>query len=162
MQKQGIQLVALIFHLAQGVLKLSGHVVKGIGEYADLIPGGHLDLSGEVSVGHPHGALGEALDGDDHGLGQQEGQQDGDDQTKDQGLQNQHKHLADEAVHRGLVVQDIDDIVAAAPLDGDGHIHVIGGRVALVSHLAGLDSRHQVPGVGQAGGAALTVGAGQH
>ena len=128
-QKQGIQLVALIFHLAQGVLKLSGHVVKGVGEYADLIPGGHLDLSGEVSVGHTHGALGEALDGDDHGLGQQEGQQDGDDQTKDQGLQNQHKHLADEAVHRGLVVQNIDHIGGAAPVQGDGHVHIVGGHI---------------------------------
>ena len=28
-EKQGVQLVALVLHLAQGVLQLAGHVVKG-------------------------------------------------------------------------------------------------------------------------------------
>ena len=37
-EEQGVQLVALIFHLAQGVPQLPGHVVEGVGEYADLVP----------------------------------------------------------------------------------------------------------------------------
>ena len=44
-EEQGIQLVALVLHLAQGVPELPGHVVKGVGEDTDLIPGGHLDFS---------------------------------------------------------------------------------------------------------------------
>ena len=82
-EEQGIQLVALIFHLAQGVPQLPRHVIEGVGEHADLIPGGHFDPPGEIPLRHPHGSLGQALDGDDHGFGQQEGEQDGDEQAKD-------------------------------------------------------------------------------
>ena len=43
-EEQGVQLVALVLHLAQGVLELAGHVVEGVGKHADLVLGGHLDF----------------------------------------------------------------------------------------------------------------------
>ena len=37
-EKQGVQLVALVLHLAQGVPELPCHVVECVGKHADLIP----------------------------------------------------------------------------------------------------------------------------
>ena len=74
-EKEGVELVALVLHLADGVLELTRHIVEGVGEHADLVPGGHLDLMGEVPLCHPHGSLRQPLDGGDHGLGEEEGQQ---------------------------------------------------------------------------------------
>ena len=143
-EEEGVQLVALVLHLAQGILELSGHVVEGVGEHADLVLGEHLDLSGEVPLRHPHSALGQLLDGRDHGLGQQDGQQDGDHQPEDQRLDDQQEHLTSQVVGGGLVVQDINHIVRPAPGDGDGHIHIVQGRIALVPGLPGAQGVDQV------------------
>ena len=146
MEEQGVQLVALVLHLAQGVLELAGHVVKGVGQHADLVLGGHLNLFGKIPLGHPHGPLGEALNGGDHGFGQQEGQQNGDHQAEDQRLDDEHQHLVGEVVGGGLVVQNVDHIARPAPVDGDGHVHVIQGQIAVVPHLAGLQAGGQGEG----------------
>ena len=146
-EEQGVQLVALVLHLAQGVLKLARHVVEGVGEHADLISGGHLDFSGEVPLGHPHGPLGQPLDGGDHGLGQQEGQQNGDDQAESQGLHDEQEHLVGEAVGGGLVVQDVYDVGVLPPLEGDGHVHIVHRQIAHVPHLPGAQGVAQVRGV---------------
>ena len=37
-EEQGVQLVALVLHLAQGVPQLPGHVIEGVSEHADLVP----------------------------------------------------------------------------------------------------------------------------
>ena len=103
-EEQGVQLVALVLHLAQGVLKLPGHVVERVGEHADLVLRGHLDLMGEVPPSHPHRALRQAADGGDHGAGQGEGEQHGDDQAEDQGLHDEQEHLVGQVVGGGLVV----------------------------------------------------------
>ena len=141
-EKQGVQLVALIFHLTQGVPQLPGHVVEGVGEHTDLIPRGHLDPPGEIPLRHPHGPFGQPLDGDDHGLGQQEGEQNRDEQAKNQRFQDQHKDLVDQVVHRGLIVQDVNDILDIPPAEGQRHIHVVRGDIGLVPLLL----LHQGPG----------------
>ncbi|SCH64443.1 Uncharacterised protein [uncultured Clostridium sp.] len=137
-EEEGIQLVALVLHLAQSILKLVRHVVEGIGQHSDLIPRGHLDLPGKVPFCHPHGPLRQPLYRGNHRLGQQEGQQHRDDQAKDQGLHDQEKHFLGQAVGSGLVVQDVDDIALVPPVDGDGQVHIIGGQIALIPHLVGL------------------------
>ena len=134
-EEQGVQLIALVFHLPDGVPELPGHVVEGVGQHADLVPGADLDAVGEVALGHPHGPLGEALDGGDHGFGQQKGQQDGDHQTKAQRLHNQHENLVHQIGQHGGVVQNVDDIGGVPPLEGQGHIHVPGGDAAFVAVL---------------------------
>ena len=155
-EEQGVQLVALVLHLAQGVLQLSGHVVEGVGEHADLILGGHLDFMGEVPPGHPHRALCQAADGGDHGAGQGEGEQHGDDQAEHQGLHNEEEHLVGQIVGGGLVVQNIDDIAVLPPVDGDGHVHIVHGQIALVAGLPRLQPGGQ--GEGQVAGIAQGIG----
>ena len=85
-KEEGVQLVPLVLHLLKGALQLVGHIVEGGGEDADLIPGVHLDLLGEVSGGHLLRSLGKPLDGGDEGLGQKEGKENRNQDAKAQGL----------------------------------------------------------------------------
>ena len=88
-EEEGIQLIALILHLGQRLLELLRHGVEGSGQNTDLIPGGHLQLVGEVPLGHPLGTLGQAFNGNDHGLGHQEGEKHRDHQSEKERFDDQ-------------------------------------------------------------------------
>ena len=150
MEEQGGELVALVFHLGDGVLQHLGHVVEIPGQGADLVPAGDLQLLGEISRRHLPGACGQGADGRDQNLGQQKGQNHADGQAQHQRPQNNPEQLAGQVVDRGFVVQDVDDVAAAAALDGHGQIHGIRGDGAAHAHLA-VHSRQQVGGHGHGG-----------
>ena len=133
-QEEGVQLVALAGHLLQGVLQHGGHIVEGGGEDADLIGGFHRDGGPEVPRRHPLRPLGEALDGDDHGLAEQEGEEHGNEQAHQQRLENDEEELAVEVVNGAAVVVDVDDVGVLPAGDGDGGVHIVGGDIALVAH----------------------------
>src|SRR5699024_7036841 len=99
---------------------------------------------------------GQPLDGGDHGLGQEEGQQHGDHQSKGQRLQDQLEELGVQVLDRGAVIQDIDDVPVLPPLDGHRHIHIVGGHILHVP-LPVLDGGGDVGGNAQVG-ALLLVG----
>ena len=93
-EEEGVQFVAFVLHGGHRVVELLSHGVEALGELADLVTGGDLQLFGKISGSHLLQTVSETLEGSNHGLGQQEGQQDRDDQPQSQGLQNQGKHLA--------------------------------------------------------------------
>ena len=159
-EEEGVQLVALVLHLLDGVLEPAGHLVEGVGEHADLVVRAHGQPPGEVAAGHLFRSGGELPDGGDHRPGQQEGEQHRDDQAKEEGLDDQAEHLAIEVVHRLPVVQDVDDIAVVPPLDGDGGIHIVGRDAALAADLAGAHGVDEV-GLQVQTGSPLVVRAGQ-
>ena len=93
-EEQGVQLVALVLHRGQGVPQHGGHIVEGGGEDADLVGGLHLDGASEVPGGNPLRALGEPLDGGDHGFAQQEAEEHGDQKPHQQSLGDDEEELA--------------------------------------------------------------------
>ena len=166
MEKEGVQLVALVLHRLQGVLEHLRHVVEGGGQNADLVGGFHRNRTAEVPGGYPLRALGQTLDGNNHGLAQQEAQQHGNQQAHQQSLQYNHKQLSVQVRDRVPVVVYINDVCAAAAGNRDGKVHIAGGNIALVSHraAAGGDAvadRQQVLGDREAGKGVLAVGTGQ-
>ena len=85
-EEEGVQLVAFIFHGGQGGLQDTGHLVEGAGEDADLVGRLHRQFAVKVPGGYPLRAGGQLLNGANHGFGQQETQEHGDQQADDQGL----------------------------------------------------------------------------
>ena len=130
----------------------AGHFVERAGENADLIRGFHRQLAVKVSGGHPLRADGQLFNGADHGFGQQEAQQHGDQQADDQGLHDDLEQLVVQLGNGVLVVQNVNDERVVATEDGDGHIHVACGNVALISHGGAVLPGHGVPGGQQVGG----------
>ena len=126
-------------------LQLLGHAVEPLGELADLILRGDVQLAGEIPPGHPLDAAGEPLEGVDHGFGQQEGQQRRDHQAQHQRLHDEGEHLGVELAGGLPVVQDIDDIGLPPSGDGDGGVHVVGGDAA-------VQPRFPQQGLGDVGG----------
>ena len=153
-EEQGVQLVALILHGGQGGLQNPGHLVEGAGQNADLVGGLHRQLAVKVTGGHLFGTGGQLFNGTHHGLGQQKAQQYGDQQANDQGLYDQQGQLAVQLGDGVLVVQNIDDKGVAVPQDRHGHIHIIGGDVAVIPHSGAVAGDHGVP-CGQQIGALL-------
>ena len=145
MQEQRAQLIALVLHFFQRLLELTGHVVEGPGQHADLIPGGHLDFMGKVSVRHPLGAFGQPLDGGDQRLGQQEREQHGDHQPEDQRLHDQGNQLAVQGLHGRAVIPHIDDIAGPPAFQRHRHVHIGGGRIVVVPDLS-IERAAQVAG----------------
>ena len=137
MEEDGGQLVAFRFDIQQGVVEAGAHVVEGAGEGADLVLRLHLDLLGEITSGHVPGRPGQALDGPDHGLGQEEGKQHADGKADHQGLQNDGEHVPRQGRRRLPVVPDADDIAARLPPDGHRHVHIVGGHAAGIALRAG-------------------------
>ena len=133
-EKERIQLIALAGHLLQGVLQDSCHIVEGGGQNADLIGGLHSNGRAEVPRRHPLRPLGQPLDGDNHGLAEEEGEQHGDQQAHQQGLDDDQEKLAVEGVDGIPVVVDINNVGVLAAVDGDGHVHIAGSDVALRAH----------------------------
>ena len=165
-EKEGIQLVPLVFHRLQRILEHLRHVVEGGGQNADLVGGFHRNRTAEVPGGYPLRALGQTLDGNNHGLAQQEAQQHGNQQAHQQSLQYNHKQLSVQVRDRVPVVVYINDVCAAAAGNRDGKVHIAGGNIALVPHraAAGGDAvadRQQVLGDREAGKGVLAVGTGQ-
>ena len=151
-EKEGVQLVPFVFHGGQGGLQYPGHLVEGAGENADLVGGFHRQLTVEVSGGHPLRADGQLFNGAHHGLGEQKAKQHGDQQADDKGLHDDLEQLAVQFRYRVLVVKNIDDEGVVPAKDGDGHVHIVGGDVALVAYRAAVLGRHGVPGGQQVGG----------
>src|SRR5699024_11586863 len=71
------------------------------------------------------------------------------------------EHLSDQAVHRVLVVQNIDDVLVVPPGDGQGHVHIVGGDVGLGPLLPLHQGPGQVGGVVLQSAPLLLVGSGQ-
>ena len=135
-EKERVELVALVLHRLERGVQHACHVVERGGEDADLVGGVDLELFAEVAACHALGALGQLFDGIDHRFAQQEAQQHGDQKTHEQRLQNDDEQLAVEAGDRAAVVADVDDIAVVAAGDGDGNVHVAGRDVALVADLS--------------------------
>ena len=150
-EEQGVQLVALVLHRRQGALENAGHLVKGPGQNADLVGGFHRQGTVKLARGDLHRSGGQLLDGVHHGLGQQEAQQHGDQQADDQRLHDDLEQLAVQAGHRVLGVQNVNDKGVVAAPDGHGHVHVVGGDVALVAHGGLVSADDGVPGGEQVG-----------
>ena len=68
-EKEGVQLVSLVFHSGQRALQHTGHLVERAGEDSDLIGGFHRQRAVKVSGGHLLRACGELFDGAHHGFG---------------------------------------------------------------------------------------------
>ncbi|MPM30274.1 hypothetical protein SDC9_76822 [bioreactor metagenome] len=145
-QEKRAQFVALVFHFLQGFLKLARHIVEGIREDADLILGAYLDFSREIALRHPFGAVGQPLNGGNHGFGEQEGQQHGNDKSENQRLNNQHKKLIIKVLDCLAVVADINNVGRIPPGDRDGDIHIVRGHVALRAHLTLTERGQKVGG----------------
>ena len=93
-------------------------------------------ISWKVPRGHLTHAVGEPLDGADHGFGQEEGEEHRDGQTEHQRLQNEGEQLVAELLGGLAVVIEIDDVTRAASLNGDRHIHIRGAGIAGIALLA--------------------------
>ena len=136
MQKERVELVALVFYRFKRGVEDGRHVVEGGRQDADLVCRLHGEGFVKIAGGNALGALGQLLDGVDHRLGKQERKQNGNEQTHQQRLQNDEQQLRVERGYGGAVVTDVDDEAVVAAGDGDRHIHVAGGKVAVVAHLA--------------------------
>ena len=152
MEKERVELVALVLHRLERGVQHACHVVERGGEDADLVGGVDLELFAEVAACHALGALGQLFDGVDHRLAQQEAQQHGDQQTDDEGLHDDLEKLVIQIGYRVLVIQNVDDEGVVTAEDGDGHIHVVGRNIAFVAYGGGVLPCNRVPGGQKVGG----------
>ena len=85
-QKEGVELVALVLHRLERVVKHLCHVVKRRGEDADLVGGVDGQHLVKVAARDALGPLGQLLDGVNHRLGEQKAQKERDEKPHKQRL----------------------------------------------------------------------------
>ena len=135
-EKQRVELVALVLHGFERGVEHGRHVVECGGQNADLVRRFDSKRFVEVAGRDALGALGQFFNGVDHGLGEQERQKHRDEKTDEQCLQNDEQQLRVQRRDRGATVADVDDEAVVAAGDGDGNIHIACGKVAVVADLA--------------------------
>ena len=135
-EKQRVELVALVLHGFERGVEHGRHVVECGGQNADLVRRFDGERLVEVAGRDALGALGQFFNGVDHGLGEQERQKHRDEKTDEQCLQNDEQQLRVQRRDRGATVADVDDEAVVAAGDGDGNIHIACGKVAVIADLA--------------------------
>ena len=135
-EKQRVELVALVLHGFERGVEHGRHVVECGGQNADLVRRFDGERLVKVAGRDALGALGQFFNGVDHGLGEQERQKHRDEKTDEQCLQNDEQQLRVQRRDRGATVADVDDEAVVAAGDGDGDIHIACGKVAVVADLA--------------------------
>ena len=92
-EKERVELVALVLHGLERGVEDGGHVVEGRRQDTDLIRRFDGERFVKIAGRDALGALGQLLDGVDHRLGEQEGEKNGDEKAHEQCLQNDEQQL---------------------------------------------------------------------
>ena len=92
------------FEVVKGVFQLARHAVEGARQNADLVRGIAARFLRKVPRGDALRRLGKALDWRDHGLCQQQAEQNGDEQTHQQRLKDYFKQCGAEGADIRLIV----------------------------------------------------------
>jgi len=145
-QKQRVQLVALIFHGIQRGLQHACHFVEGSGQNSDLVRRFHQQLVSKVARRNFFRTCGELFNGAYHGFRQQKRQQDRDQQPDDQRLHDDQDQLGIQFGDGILVVVNVYDVGVVAAVDGDSGVHISRGNVTVITFCS-VAGRKQVDGL---------------
>ena len=154
-QEDGLKLVFLALRLGKRVLQRLRHLVEGLGQRADFVPGGGHRDGLKISSRHAQCAFGQPLYGVCDGACQQKGQQNGNHHGDKHGLDDEQHHLPGQIPDLVLAVLDVNHIVVKR----HGIVHIPLGNALLVAPFS-PQSLEQVRRHLQ-GSAQLLIGAGQ-
>ena len=150
MGKESIELAAFILDGMQIILQDAGHFVEGLGQNTDLVAGINLGRFAKVTLGNAGGLIGQTLDGGGDGLGQEEAEQNGNQNTEEHGADQNGDQVPVEVAQFLFGIKHTDDIAAlAVDTDRDGHIEIIAQALDILTHLS-LHGRKDIGGDRQA------------